>query len=71
MLATRVPLAATAGTPMPGHIESPVHTNPGNGVFGPANVSRPVDDATCRRAETSARGRDRDRGGRRGYVNRR
>lgn len=42
MLATRVPLAATAGTPMPGQIESPVHTNPGKGVFGPAKVSRPV-----------------------------
>lgn len=42
MLATRVPLAATAGTPMPGQTESPVHTNPLRGVFGPANLSRPV-----------------------------
>lgn len=41
MLATRVPLAATAGTPMPGQTESPVHTSPGKGVFGPAKVSRP------------------------------
>lgn len=41
MLATKVPLAATAGTPIPGHIESPVQTSPFNGVFGPANVSRP------------------------------
>lgn len=41
MFATRVPLAATAGTPMPGHTESPVHTSPGKGVFGPAKVSRP------------------------------
>lgn len=41
MFATRVPEAATAGTPIPGHTESPVHTNPDSGVFGPANVSRP------------------------------
>ena len=47
MLATKVPLAATAGTPIPGQIESPVQTNPGNGVFGPANLSRPEVSQSC------------------------
>ena len=42
MFATRVPEAATAGTPIPGQTESPVHTNPDSGVFGPAKVSRPA-----------------------------
>lgn len=41
MLATSVPLAATAGTPIPGQIESPVHSKPDTGVLGPAKVSRP------------------------------
>ncbi len=50
MLATKVPLAATAGTPIPGHIESPVQTNPFNGVFGPANVSLPEQRRKTNRA---------------------
>lgn len=41
MFATSVPLAATAGIPMPGQIESPVQTSPGSGVFGPAKLSLP------------------------------
>lgn len=52
MLATRVPLAATAGTPMPGHTESPVHTRPGKGVLGPAKVSRPMIYSRSERGST-------------------
>jgi hypothetical protein len=36
LLAAMAPLAATAGSPMPGKVESPQHSSPGMGVVPPA-----------------------------------
>lgn len=41
-LAARAPLAATAGTPMPGLVLSPQRYNPGKGVDWPGNVPFPA-----------------------------
>lgn len=38
------PLAATAGTPMPGKVESPQHKSCGIGVECPGNVPLPADE---------------------------
>lgn len=37
-LAATLPLAATAGTPIPGNVESPHSSNPGIGLLGPGKV---------------------------------
>lgn len=42
VLAAEAPLTHTAGTPMPGNVESPVTNSPGIGVIGPSNVLRNV-----------------------------
>jgi len=33
-----IPLTATAGTPIPGMVESPTHSSPGSGVWGPGKT---------------------------------
>ena len=44
-MAARAPLAATAGTPMPGLVLSPQRSRPGNGVVCPGKVPFPADIA--------------------------
>lgn len=42
MLAAIAPLAATAGIPMPGKVESPQQSNPDRGVVEPGNKALPA-----------------------------
>ena len=42
VFAAIIPLAATAGRPMPGNVESPQHSSPGSGVPGPGKTPTPA-----------------------------